>query len=280
MDLQPIDGVAVWTSTGRGEHLDSDARKSVINAWRETMGSDRLIVATVGPGNRTDPNEARSSALEMLVDAGGYADFVLVQPPVFSGNPENIESQVLDFHRAIAEQGVPLFVSSSCQKSGMICTQAMMDQLLSMPQVAGIVASTPSFVDLQETITYVRMRHPSKAILAGENRLMGYSLYRGCHGALAGLGGICPVLQRTMIDAWFMGETTRFLEMSRLVDHLAEAVFIEPFESHIKKLLVGLAHQGIVPADTALDPWGAEITAAEEEYVLATLDALNEWAYA
>ena len=44
MAAQPIAGVAVWAHTGRGPHLSADARREVLETWREAM-PDRVLDA-------------------------------------------------------------------------------------------------------------------------------------------------------------------------------------------------------------------------------------------
>jgi dihydrodipicolinate synthase/N-acetylneuraminate lyase len=277
MDMQPVDGVTVWTETGQGEHLDSNSRKSIISAWREVLDSDLQIIASIKPAASPDPATAISLAMQMISDTQGLADFHLVQPPSQSFPTNN--GSLRNYYMEIAKSGVPTLLAPESQKnSSEFYSQPVLDQLLSIPEVAGIVINTPTVVDFQEATTHVRMRHPSKAILTGENRMLGYSFYRGCHGVLAGLTSICPALQRAMIDAWFMNEMTRFLELNRLVDHLAEAIFTEPCENHPERLLAGLAHLGII--DPVMPMKLSALSSAEGEFVRETLDALGEWALA
>jgi 4-hydroxy-tetrahydrodipicolinate synthase len=279
MDKQPIDGVAVWTPTGRGQNLDPAHRKAILRTWRDVIGPQRWIVAAVGPKAGADGDSAVSSALEMAIDAAGVADFLLVSPPTHLRGRDDAGERSIEYHRSLAGLGMPLVVSWPPSSDGDWLSTRVLDELLCMPQVAGVfVADTGSAVTLQDVVTHIRTRYPRKGILTGENRLFGYSLYRGCHGALLGLAAICTGLQRAMVDAWFMGELARFVELSRLVDHLAEAVYFEPFEGHVGRLLSGLRHQGTIPSEAVHDPWGPPISEAEEELVRATISALGDWA--
>ncbi|HJU69600.1 MAG TPA: hypothetical protein VJ650_15270, partial [Gemmatimonadaceae bacterium] len=45
MARQPVSGVAVWAHTGRGLHLDAEARAQVLTTWRTEMPPSALIVA-------------------------------------------------------------------------------------------------------------------------------------------------------------------------------------------------------------------------------------------
>jgi 4-hydroxy-tetrahydrodipicolinate synthase len=147
-----------------------------------------------------------------------------------------------------------------------------------MPHVASVVvSSTCSATALQDTITHVRMNHPEKAILAGDDRLFGYSLYRGCHGALLGLGAILPAMQRAMVDAWFLGEASRFLDLSRCVDHLAEAIYYEPGDGQARRILSGLAHLGIIPEEASYDSSSSDSDEIGIALVRETIEALGKW---
>jgi 4-hydroxy-tetrahydrodipicolinate synthase len=278
MATQPVDGVAVWTDIARGHLLDAPLRRAILKAWREAMGPERWIVAAVGQNASAEKSQALESAIGMAGDAAGLADLLLVRVSQET-DPAIPGGGIVEYHREIAALGIPLLISfpAACPDP---CGCETADALLSMPEVAGaVVSKADSTDDLQDFITYARMSHPTKAILTGEDRLFGYSLYRGCHGALLGLASICPAIQRAMVDAWFMGEPAQFLNLSRLVDYLAEAVYSKPKDSHVRKLLVGLAHMGVIPPDAVNDPLGPEVSNVDEELVRATIEALGEWGY-
>lgn len=278
MRTQPVDGVAVWTRTARASRISREHRLEILSLWLDALEGLRFI-AEITPPPDTDTESIAKKALEIAGDAADKVDYLLVSTPTALHDETSRDEKILDYHRAIAEIGIPLIVSCSLQSAGGITySDDVLSSLLDMPEVAAIRTDLQDQpVAMQDLITRVRMGWPLKAILSGENRMHGYSLYRGCHGLLATIGSICPRLQRELIDAWFMGDSMKFLNLSRLTDHIAEAVFIEPREGVLQRILTGLAHQGIIPESAVNDPWAPPIAPKEEELVRATLDELGEW---
>ncbi len=278
MKRQPIDGVAVSLRTGEGDRFDSETCAEILECWKAAMEGLPLIVE-VGPDPKAAASDAISTALDIANVARDTARYFLLKPPtVFCSEPDR-DSRIIDYHRSIGELGIPLIVSCTTEGGdGMRYSDDVVETLFDMDEVvAGRISMIGSPVLLQDLITHLLVNHPDKAVLSGDDRLCGYSLYRGCHGTLSAVGSICPRLQRELIDAWFMGEATRFLNLSRLTDHVAEAIFIEPIEGYARRLLVGLAYQRIIPEESADDPWAPPISPRDEELVKATLDAIGEW---
>ena len=71
-----------------------------------------------------------------------------------------------------------------------------------------------------------------------------------------------------------IGEASRFLELSDAVDLLAEALFVEPMEGYITRLLWVLVHLGVIPMEAANDPWGPSLPASEFDRLGRTLAAV------
>jgi 4-hydroxy-tetrahydrodipicolinate synthase len=277
MKTQPVDGVALFADSFGGMGLDRDRRLEILRRWREAMEGLHLIVA-VGPGDSTSRKSRLSSAVKAAKDAAEFADFLLVRPIGGSGKSSTSADGAVEYHRALAETGVPLITISAAAGDGSAYGGEVLDAVLEMPEVAAVrTGMNCSSMQMQDLITHTLIAHPDKAILSGEDRMYGYSLYRGCHGALTAIGSICPNLQRELVDSWFMSEAGRFLNLSRLIDHIAEAVFVEPLTGLSQRILIALAHQGIIPDTATHDPTAPPISPKEEELVRATLDALWEW---
>jgi 4-hydroxy-tetrahydrodipicolinate synthase len=89
------------------------------------------------------------------------------------------------------------------------------------------------------------------------------------------MGAVCCDLQADLIASHFAGNAERFLELSDLVDQLAEVLFIEPMEGYIGRILFVLSKLGVIPADAANDPWGPPLTQHELENISNVLNNLN-----
>jgi 4-hydroxy-tetrahydrodipicolinate synthase len=275
MSAQDIAGVAVWAHTGRGLYLDERTADEVLRSWREAL-PDKVIVAGVGARNgEADP---ASSTLKMAEAAKRHgADAFLVYAPTWLRDTNDLDRAIIDHHYRLASLGVPLILFYLYEEAGGISySQAVLDELLTMPGVIGIkVATLDSVMTYQDISQQIQSRHPDKLLITGEDRFLGYSFRRGARAALIGMGAVCTDLQVELMKAHFGGKSERFLELSDMVDSLAESLFVHPMEGYIKRTLLALAHLKIIPFEAANDPWSPEINSDEQRKIESVLNSLT-----
>ena len=274
MSSQPIAGVAVWAHTGRGLLLDDETAQRVMRQWRDAI-ADKPLIAGVGARNSED---ATSATLAMAHAAADYgADALLVYPPSWLKHHEQRDSLIVKHHEQLSRLGLPLVLFYLYEAAGGVrYTRTVLDELLTLPNVIGIkMATLDSVMTYQDVATHVQSRHPEKLLITGEDRFLGYSLRRGAKAALIGMGAVCCELQSELIAAHLAGKAERFLELSDVVDRLAEVLFVDPMEGYIGRILHALARLGIIPADAANDPWGPVLTAFELDHIDTLLNTLH-----
>ena len=266
MSAQPLAGVAVWAHTGRGLRLTRQQRREVLTAWRSALSKDKTVVAGVGaPPDILDPKQHSESAVGMAAEAASLgADALLVHPPTiyrsrlrFNGQEHRLdpfdldpnEASTLRYHQQIAAAGLPLVVFYLYEAAGGICySPRLLRKLLSMPEVVAIkMATLDSVTTFQDVSRMITREFPEKTLITGEDRFLGYSLMCGAQAALIGMGAVCVKLQHALLHAFFNADAVRFLQLSRLVDALAQALFIHPMEGYIHRTLWALAHLGVLP---------------------------------
>ena len=278
MSTQPIAGVAVWAHTGRGLLLDEETAQRVMRQWRQGL-ADKPLIAGVGTRNsQASPEAATSATLAMAQAAADCgADALLVYPPSWLRHHEQRDSQIVKHHERLSQFGLPLVLFYLYEAAGGVrYTEAVLDELLSLPNVIGIkMATLDSVMTYQDVSNHIQSRHPDKLLITGEDRFLGYSLLRGAKAALIGMGAVCSDLQAELLAAHFAGKAERFLELSDSIDRLAEVLFIDPMEGYIGRILYALAKLGVIPADAANDPWGPALTAPELDNIDTLLNSLN-----
>jgi 4-hydroxy-tetrahydrodipicolinate synthase len=275
MRAQPIAGVAVWAHTGRGLHLDADTSKRVIEDWRSALPNKPLI-AGVGP--RSNRGAGTDATLAMASSAAEFgADALLVYPPAWLKEHEARDSQIVEHHARLAGLGLPLVLFYLYEAAGGLQYNThVLNDLLALPNVIGIkIATLDSVMTYQDLARHIQTHHPEKLLITGEDRFLGYSLRRGARAALVGLGAICCDLQAELITSAVEGNAERFLELSAVIDKLAEVLFIAPMEGYIGRILWAIAKLGIIPAEAAHDPWGPRLTAAELHNIGVVLETLT-----
>jgi 4-hydroxy-tetrahydrodipicolinate synthase len=263
MSSQPIAGVAVWAHTGRGLLLDDETAQRVMRQWRQAV--DKPLIAGAG-------------SLALASAAADYgADALLVYPPSWLKHHEHRDSLIVEHHEQLLQLGLPLVLFYLYEAAGGIrYSNAVLDELLTLPNVLGIkMATLDSVMTYQDVANHIQSRHPDKLLITGEDRFLGYSLRRGAKAALIGMGAVCCDLQAKLLTAHFAGKAERFLELSDLVDRLAEVLFIDPMEGYIGRILYALARLGVIPADAANDPWGPALTPPELDNINTLLNTLH-----
>src|ERR1041384_4121552 len=253
MSSQPIAGAAVGAHTGRGLLLEDETARVVMQQWRQGLPNKPLIA---GVGARNEQTLSMGSA------AAEYgADALLVYPPSWLKDEEQRDSLIVEHHRRLAELGLPLVLFYLYEAAGGVCyTTAVLDELLALPNVIGIkMATLDSVMTYQDVARHIQARHPDKLLITGEDRFLGYSLHRGAQAALIGMGAVCTDLQAELMASHFSGRAERFLQLSDMVDQLAEVLFIHPMEGYIGRILFALSKLGVIPVEAANDPWGPEI---------------------
>ena len=270
MSSQSIAGVAVWAHTGRGLWLDSETAREVLQEWRSAL-PEKILIAGVGAKSSDAHSDGEtSSTLRMAEEAArGDADALLVYPPTWLRNHPSRDQQIVDHHSRLSTIGLPLVLFYLYEAAGGVSYSiTVLDELLSMPNVLGIkVATLDSVMTYQDIADQLQNKHPDKLLITGEDRFLGYSLRRGAKAALIGLGAVFCELQSELIRAHIDSNANRFLELSDLVDTLAEALFVAPMEGYIQRILCALAHLGVIPIEAAHDPWGPGLTTAEIEKI-------------
>jgi 4-hydroxy-tetrahydrodipicolinate synthase len=118
-----------------------------------------------------------------------------------------------------------------------------------------------------QRIAAVLRRHPSKLLITGEDRFLGYSLLLGARAALIGMGAALPDLQADLLRARAAEDWPRFVLLSDLCDRFAQTTFIHPMEGYIRRMLWAAAADGALPPEACDDPWGPALPAEEREVV-------------
>ena len=278
MSSQPIAGAAVWAHTGRGLLLDAETARVVMQQWRQALAGKPLIAGVGARSKDSNPRQATNATLSMASAAAEYgADALLVYPPSWLKDNQQRDSLIVEHHRHLAELGLPLVLFYLYEAAGGVCyTTEVLDELLALPNVMGIkMATLDSVMTYQDVARHIQSGHPDKLLITGEDRFLGYSLRRGAQTALIGMAAVCTDLQAELIRVHFQRGAERFLELSDLVDQLAEMLFIHPIEGYIGRILFVLSKLGVIPVDAANDPWGPPLTPHDVENITHGLNALN-----
>ena len=245
MAAQPVAGVAVWAHTGRGPYLRAEQRRQVLDTWREAL-PDRVIVA----GARD---------IGMAIEARrGRADALLAFPQA---------TDPVGYHQRLSRE-LPVIAFYLYQAAGGIdYDDRTLHGILELPGVVGIKVATLDSVITFQRIAAVLRQHPTKLLITGEDRFLGYSLLLGAGAALIGMGAALPDVQADLVRARGAEDWPRFVSLSELCDRFSQVTFIDPMEGYIRRMLWAAAADGALPPDSCDDPWGPVLPPHEREAV-------------
>jgi len=260
MKAQAVEGVAVWAHTGRGLYLGREEREDVLVSWREGMGPDVLTVVGVGARvQSTSDRDFLNSAVDMARDAvEGGADLLMPYAPIRFRNHYEHEKKIEEYYREIADIGHPMILFYLYEQAGGITyPMSFLSRLLELESIVGIkVATLDSVVTFQDIAALLRESCPDVTLVTGEDRFFPYSFAAGAKAALVGLAAACTTLHLEMTGAWFSEQYGQFHQQALRVDEFARAVFTEPMEGYIQRMLHILAAQEILHPDGCHDPFG------------------------
>ena len=276
---QPTGGVAINAHTGRGLHWGDDQRGLILEVWNQHRPAGKSIIAAVGaPTTANDFGSALSATRDMAQQASDLgADALMIHPPVFLKNDEEVWQKCFVFHREVIESvQIPSVLFYLYEEAGGLSyPNDLLDELLSLPQVLGVkVATLDSVMTFQEIAGVMRL-HPDKKLISGEDRFLGYSFMGGAKAALIGMGAAFVEPQAAMIKAYQSGDHEKFLKLSTIVDAFAQTTFRKPLEGYIARMLACLVHEGVIDSQSAHDPFGPGLETGEFERIGTILKVLR-----
>ncbi len=180
----PVRGVVVAGSTGEAVLLDRDERRVALEAVRDVVGPERLLVAGTG----AESTRATHALTRDASDAG--ADAVLVQPPAYYRGAMS-PGVLRDHYLAVAEEArvpvilyqVPLRFSTVELASGLVA------ELSEHPNIIGVKDSRG---DLDLLAEYVTRARSDFQVLVGNGATLYASLEVGAVGGILGVANLVP----------------------------------------------------------------------------------------
>lgn len=205
----PVRGIVVGGSTGEAVLLELSERMALLDAARDTVPEDRLLVAGTG----AESTRLTLSLSEAAARVG--ADAVLVQPPAYYRNAMN--GDVLARHyRTVADAcpvpvilyQVPLRFSTVELSTGLVA------ELSEHPNVIGIKDSRGDMDLLAEYVVHTR---PRFQVLVGS----GARLYAGLEiGAVGGILGVANLMPGECAELHAAFQAGRSVEAGRVQERV------------------------------------------------------------
>jgi len=205
----PVRGIAIGGSTGEAVLLDPEERIAALSAARESVRSDRLLLAGTGvESTRLTLRLSRSAA-----EAG--ADAVLVQPPAFYRGAMDSRA-LLDHYQAVADGSpIPVILYQVPPRFSTVeLVTGLIVELSSHPNVIGVKDSRGDLDALGDLLTHCR---DGFQVLMGEaGRLFGAIEL----GATGGILAIANFAAEPVCELFHAAREGRTAEAGRLQERI------------------------------------------------------------
>ncbi|MDZ7373385.1 MAG: dihydrodipicolinate synthase family protein [candidate division KSB1 bacterium] len=221
-----VHGVFVNSTTGEGLCLLEDQRRRALEIVARVVDGRVPVLVNVG-GTST-----RNALRELRLAVEGGADGVVAHPPYLY--PINDQQEILNFYRALADSSpLPVFVYNLPMVVGASISLAVLEELVTHPQIAGIKDSSADFVYLTRLIE-LKQRRPDFRIFIGKSHLWAAGIWRGADGGLDGVSNVVPRLCVELFEAVEAGDLGRALELQRRIDDVWKLYQCRSFLAAIK----------------------------------------------
>jgi 4-hydroxy-2-oxoglutarate aldolase len=191
-------GVVVAGSTGEAALLDLDERGALVDAAREMVPSDKLLIVGTGA-------ESTRGCIKLTRDAASRgADAVLVVAPHYYGTAMT-DAALLRHYRAVADASpVPVMLYTIPKYMHFALSPALVSELAGHENIIGIKDSSGNR-DL--FAQYLTAQSPTFSVLTGNAPMFHHALSVGASGGILAVALFAAALTMEVYDASQRGET-------------------------------------------------------------------------
>ncbi len=197
---EPVRGIVTAGSTGEAVYLDRVERRRLVEAVREVVPDDRILVAGTGAESTRETLRLTEDAVE----AG--ADAVLVMPPSFYGGAMTPEILRRHFETVADASGAPLILYQvPLRFSTLDWPTGLVAELSRHENVIGIKDSRG---DLDLVADLVSACADDFQVLVGNGALLYASLELGAVGGVLGVANLTPGDAARLVAAFAEGRSS------------------------------------------------------------------------
>jgi len=208
-------GILLLGTNGEAPLIRDDEAVRLVAAAREVVPEDRVLL--VGTGRQATRDVI---ALSRSVAREG-ADAVLVLTPSVYRNQLTPAALIAHYHAIADGSPVPVLLYNMPQATGVTLTPAIVQELASHPNIAGIKESSGDVAVVGELVARVPRDFP---VVVGAAASLYASLMVGATGAIVAIANVVPDLVVRLFDLARAGRHDEALALQRTLAPLAAAV--------------------------------------------------------
>jgi 4-hydroxy-2-oxoglutarate aldolase len=212
----PIRGVVMGGSTGEAVFLDDGERLAVLEAARDLVPSDRLLVAGTGT------ESTRATIRRTLESAERGADAVLVQPPAFYRGAMTAERLRVHYLALADASPVPVILYQVPPRfSTLEFETGLVVELAGHPNIVGMKDSRGSLEVLGDIARSVPRDFQ---LLVGTGARLFAALQVGAVGGILGVANLAPAASAGIVRAASEGDAATAGSLQELVAPLHDGI--------------------------------------------------------
>lgn len=215
---QPLAGYVVGGSNGEFATQTIEERVKVVEAVREGMPSDRLLLA----GSGMESTRGTIDLTIRMADAG--ADLAIVVTPSYYKT--NMDARALSTHyRCVAEQSaIPIVLYNVPRNTGVELPAEVVAELSAQPRIVGIKDSGGNLIKLGRMVAEC---DPGFHVLAGSGGFMLAALSVGAVGVIGALANIAAQPMAEIMERFHAGDISSAQAIQRRLLAVNSAVTVQ-----------------------------------------------------
>ncbi len=251
-------GFFVCGGSGEGLLLRPAERRQVLETVITQAAGRAKVIAHIGALDTATAMQLAGEAAELGADA------ISAVPPIYF----RVDDDALVTHYRMigaAAGATPLYPYQIPSATGVDINARLMEQLLSIPTLAGIKYSSYNLFDLRNIIELAPDR---LTVLSGFDEVCLAALSMGAHGAIGSTYNVMPATFAALYEAMLAGKLDAARDLQFRANRVIKALLATPLIAGLKVIL---SAQGI-PCGAPRRPQ-RPLTSAERDHLLAAVEA-------
>ncbi len=227
-----IDGLVPLCTTSETPTLDEDEEDKMISiimeeraAFKKATGKNIPIIIGTGSNNTRDAVRYTQRAKE----AG--ADAALVVTPYYN---KPSQEGVYRHFAAVSKVGLPILVYNIQGRTGTNIATDTLARIAELPNIIGVKEASGNINQMTDVLAKVKAKHPSFAVLSGDDGLTLPLLSLGGDGVVSVVSNLAPKEVKAMVDAGLKGKFDEARKMHFRLLPIFKAAFVDGNPTSIK----------------------------------------------
>lgn len=230
------DGIVVCGTTGESPTLTDDEKVRLFKVVKDAVGSTGIVIAGVGSNSTAASVELAGRAVSTGVDG------ILTVVPYY--NKPTQEGMYRHFEAIAKSVALPIMLYNVPSRTGANLLPATVKKLAQIPNIVSIKESVGSMDQVSEL---KRILPSDFTVYSGDDSQTLPMLALGCCGVVSVAAQVIGDEMKTMIDAWFAGDTKTATQWHLHLYPFFKGIFMITNPVPIKALvnLIGLKVGGV-----------------------------------